>query len=452
MKTVALEIHDAGLLAVDDSGPVADPPASPGYALLDGATVATGHPAVDRARLKPRFVHHRFWQELDTRPLPRPFPRELSTADLAHAHLGGYWRALASDAESVLLTVPGTFSETQLGLVLGIARASEIPVDGMVDAALAAVSGYAAPTVLYLDLHLHRLVATEVRRQGDDVVRRRVEVAEEAGLVALRDALARRFAELFVHATRFDPMHSAPSEQELYRRLPEWLETLRHHEGAEISIKAGRRTHTVEADREAVAAAVEPVYRRLLDLIRSFERPDERLTLLVAHRLARQPGLEAFLDRVCDLDRAALPEGASGTAALRAREVILAPGEEALPFVLRLPAARDAVAVESRQNGGGSAAGRTPTHLVEGGLAYPISGEPFLAAAPWHDGPRDPETRAPECRIFAANGAVVADVGGAPGVSLNGVPVSGRVELAAGDLLRIGESRPLELLLIAVVD
>jgi hypothetical protein len=473
MRTVALEIHDAGLLAVDESGVLPDKPASPGYAFLDGGTVYTGHQAADRARLKPRFVHRHFWQELDSRPLPRPFPRELSAADLAHAHLGGYWRALDAGAESVLLTVPGTFSEAQLGLVLGIARACEIPVDGMVDAALAAASGFAAARVLHLDLQLHRLVATEVRRHRDDVVRRRLEVAEEAGLAALQDALGRRVAELFVHETRFDPLHSAASEQELYRRLPELLEALRRDDRVEVSMEAGPRTHAIEVDRESIATAIAPIYDRVVDVVRSFARAGDRPTLLVTHRLARLPGFAAQLDAACDLDRADLPEGASGSAALRARDAILAPGEEALPFVVRLPVARNAVRVEARRSAehlqfsppapqgarqGSPPSGRVPTHLVKGGLAYPISGEPFLAAAPWDGGGRSADledkaqAKAPSCRIFAANGAVVAEPAGAPGVSLNGAEISGRVTLAAGDLLRIGETRPLELLLIAVVE
>lgn len=451
MKTVALEIHDAGLLAVDESGVLAGTPPSPGYALLDGGTVFTGRQAFDRAREMPRFVHRHFWQDLDTEPLPRPFPRELSASDLAHAHLGGYWRSLGVESASVLLTVPSTFTETQLGLVLGIARACEIPVDGMVDAALAAASGFAAERVLYLDAHLHRLVATEVRRQQDDVVRRRLEVAEDAGLVALQDALARRVAALFVGATRFDPLHSAAAEQELYRRLPEWLEALRHDERVEAAIEAGPTRHAVEVDRGEVAASVEPVYGRLLDLVRSFQRQGERLTVLVAHRLARQPGLDAFLAGVPGLDRADLVEGAAGSAALRSREAIMAPGEEALPFVVRLPVARNAVRVE---HGRDAQDRRVPTHVVKDGLAYPISGEPFLAMAPWDESRRrrDPDVKAASCKIFAANGVVAADAAGVPGVYLNGAEVLGRVPLAAGDRLRIGESRPLELLMITVVE
>lgn len=453
MKTLALEIHDAGLLAVDESGVLAGTPSSPGYALLDGGTVFTGRQAVDRARAKPRFVHHRFWLDLDGRSLPRPFPSELSAADLAHAHLGGYWRALGSDAESVLLAVPGTFSETQLGLLLGIARACEIPVDGMVDAALAAASGFAAEKVLFLDLHLHRLVATEVRRQRDEVVRRRVEVAEDAGMVALQDALARRFAELFVNATRFDPLHSAPSEQELFRRLPEWLEALRREESVEVSMESGPRRHAVEVDRASIATSVEPIYGRVLELVRAFERPGERSTLLVTHRLAGQPGFGEHLERAGELDVAVLPEGAAGTAALRARQAILAPGEESLPFVLRLPLATDAVRVDAPgKDEGGVANGRVPTHLVKGGLAYPVSGEPFLAVAPWDDPGREPEAKAPSCKIFETEGGVVADVGRGAGVFLNGAEVSGRVTLAAGDLLEVGASRPLELRMIAVVE
>ena len=82
--------------------------------------------ALARARETPRFVHHRFWQDLDTEPLGRPFPRDLSAADLAHAHLSEVRQAPCRKAsDQVLLAVPGCFSARQLGLLLGLARACE---------------------------------------------------------------------------------------------------------------------------------------------------------------------------------------------------------------------------------------------------------------------------------------------------------------------------------------
>ena len=97
MSAAALELHDGGLLVVDESdlhAPAAAP--SPGYAVLDEETLLTGTAAMSRARLKPRFAHSRFWQELDATPLGRPFAGGLTRADLAHAHLSHVWELAGS--------------------------------------------------------------------------------------------------------------------------------------------------------------------------------------------------------------------------------------------------------------------------------------------------------------------------------------------------------------------
>ena len=54
----------------------------------------------------------------------------------------------------------------------------------------------------------------------------RAEHALTQGLASLTDVFARRIAEHFVRATRFDPFTHAETEQALYDRLPEWLEPL----------------------------------------------------------------------------------------------------------------------------------------------------------------------------------------------------------------------------------
>jgi hypothetical protein len=92
LTTIAIELIDTGVAAFDESGLVLPP--DPGYALVEGEELVTGHAALGRGRLKPRRVHHRFWDELDTAPLPRPFPRGLNRGDLAHAHLSRLWSTL----------------------------------------------------------------------------------------------------------------------------------------------------------------------------------------------------------------------------------------------------------------------------------------------------------------------------------------------------------------------
>ena len=103
----ALELVDAGLQLVSQRGQLSQP--SPGVAIIDGNDLVVGIDAECSARLKPRSLHSRFWQELNTAPLGRPFPSHLRTADLAHAHLQEVWDTADGGAEELMIAVPGVY-------------------------------------------------------------------------------------------------------------------------------------------------------------------------------------------------------------------------------------------------------------------------------------------------------------------------------------------------------
>ncbi len=460
MSTLALEIHDAGVLAIGETRPREEtPPASPGVALADGDALVTGEAAVRRARLLPRHVDHRFWQRLDHEPLARPFRRGLCAADLAHAHLADVWRQVGRGVQRTLLVVPGCYSEAQLGLLLGIARACEIPVTGLVDAAVAAARGAPGQRLLHLDIHLHRTLATEVLCRGE-LVRGHLEASDELGLVALRDAWARRISELCVRATRFDPLHSAASEQALYDRLPGWLEQLRDADRCEIAVAAGGEEIPLELERAQLVDAVEAPYARLLEGVRALRRAGEPLTVLLAHRLAELPGLAEQLAELRDTRVLPLAAGAAAAGALAARTAIEGPLEDgAVPFVTHLPtsgaAAPPAAPPRLPDVAPLPSPGPRPTHVLHGSRAWPITAAPFLlgVAAPEGRGLRlagatDGISRR-HCRLLLEGERALVEDLSTWGTFLNGERVAGRAALAAGDRLRLG-SPGVELRLIRV--
>jgi hypothetical protein len=468
VPVLILELNDAGIQAGGETGTGAAAPfrASPGIAIIDGHTVMTGTAASERARLLPKRVYHRFWSELDTRPLARPFPSDLSNADLAHAHLSGIWESIGTGATSVILAVPGTFTAEQLGLILGIARAAGIPVRGLIDAAVAAAStaSTAAGRLLHLDLQLHRIVLTEMSG-GAEVMRGAVRVSDHTGRLALEAAWARRIAAIFVRRTRFDPLHIAATEQELYLRLPEFLARLRIGEQADLELGDPGSGRRVEIRRHEIEAAVEADLEGIVHLARSQTRHGESTAILMSHRVAAIPGLAERLADIDGAERIELPAAASISAVLRDPKSILSPGEE-LPFVLRLAAA----ATESSRLDGEagrvtrpatlSSPGATlpPTHLLHAGTAHPITPEPLVLGTAVPEGARGLElagatsgiSRA-HCRLFRDGDRIVIEDLSAHGSFLNGRRIDGRTEIAAGDRLRLG-SPGIELQLIRMVD
>jgi len=94
------------------------------------------------------------------------------------------WNALRSrdhDVTDAVLAVPGWYSLEQLGLILGMAQACEIPVTGMIDSALAAAAGTkdtserASAQVVHLDFHLHRVAAARISRDDQLVLQTEVQ-------------------------------------------------------------------------------------------------------------------------------------------------------------------------------------------------------------------------------------------------------------------------------------
>lgn len=449
MTRLALEIHDAGLIAVQHGCSEPSPP-SPGIALWDGDRLLVGTEAAARSRRKPRFVHRRFWRDLDTTPAGRPFPRDLTLADLAHAHLSALWDGdgvgdkdgVGDGVDEVLLAVPGPFDEKRLGLLLGIARACGLPVRGLVDAALAATAAAIADGVpgrrfLHLDLELHRAVLSELHR-GPELVRRRVEIDDTLGLISLHDRLARGIAERFVAETRFDPLHSAAAEQELVDRLPAWLEKVREAGAVTATLETGGE-RTVKIEGKELEKVSAEVVEGFLALVRRLKHAGEPVTLLLSPTVSETPGLDHRLLNLRDATIHTLSRGSAARGALLARAAIVIAGEE-LPFVVRLPLAE----ATATPNASAEPPGRLPTHLLHDGVARRITGEPLVVGSAIGTDRRGVEVSAVagvsrrHLSVVRQDGLVVVRDHSSYGTFLNGERVAGLTSLAAGDRLRLG--------------
>ena len=447
MELLGLELVDTGLQFVSSRGQLSQP--SPGLALIDGDELAVGADAQCSARLNPRRLHSRFWQELSTTPLGRPFPSYLRTADLAHAHLKAVWDAVGSGAEEVIIAVPGIYSDDQFALLLGITRELAIPVRGLIDAAVAAtVDREVAPHCLHLDLHLHRAVLTELEH-GEEIVRKAVSIEPRVGLFGLRDTWTRVIAQTFVRATRFDPLHLAATEQVLYAQLADHLEALAQRDSTQVRISSGGRLHTVEVDRTPIVDAARSAYDNLSSLVSDHAHPDGA-TLLLSHRAAALPGLVDHLEEHTGLPVAVLHPAAAGGGALAHADRIRS-SDSALPFVTRLPGhdARPPGAVTVAVTPPPDGARHLPTHLVMDGVAHRIGSDPLVLGPTGVDDGADLDHRPATVRRLADQ--AVLDAPAEAGVTVNGEPLEGRAALAPGDRLRLGPSDR-EILVVAMVE
>lgn len=441
MGRVALVLVDSGVVAVGSRGNLSAP--SPGLAVLDGASLLVGNDARRISRIKPRRVHSRFWQLLGNHPLERPFPHHLRTADLAHAHLSEVWSTAGHEANEVILVLPGVYSSEQMALLLGVAAAAEIPVRGMVDLAVAAAADRAGRgRCLHLDLHLHRAVLTEIEH-GPEIVRGRVWQHDGVGLAGLYDLWARTAARLFVRQTRFDPLHLASTEQELYLDLPRQIRALQENETTPVTIAAGGHGHAIDLERRDMAEAARNVTEMLSAWVRNSGDLEES-TLLVSDHLAAVPGLIEHLRETDGAQVVLLHLAAAGSAALGHADRIVT-DSDALPFVTCLPGydARPPgpVTVPVTPPTGTGPATAIPTHVVVDGVATPITETPVNLTV---------GGATPQSVVIRRVGAMVL-VEAPPGVRVvvNGSPVESSTVVAAGDRLHVGEP-PREVLFVTM--
>ncbi len=445
MAVAAIEIDDAGVTAVRE-GEGTPKASSPGYAIYDQSGLSTGWAALRRSRLAPRHTCTSFWDRLDRAPLPGPFPPGISHADLAHAHLRSIWNEMNGDVHRAILLVPPWYGEAEQALLLGISRACGIPVTGMVDATLASALGLDGDSAVHLDIHLHRSTGVRVAR-ADRLRRDKARTDEDVGIVTLVNDWARLVAETFVRQTRFDPFHSAATEQRLYDSLPELLDALRDRESETVAIESGEREYAAEIARKDLVALASPQYRRIVELARSIASGIEPRVRL-SSRLAALPGFTELVAEELSTDLVPLPPGIAAQNVLRFRNRLphAAGNDDAIAFVASLPLedprSDPALSTPSALR---NLVESAPTHLLWEGVAYPLDPGPFHLGIAIPEGSRGLNLSGAvagisrsHCTLRRFEGTVVVEDHSRYGSYLNGRRVETTALLRAGDRLRLG--------------
>jgi hypothetical protein len=415
----------------------------PGFALLDDRNLITGSEAFAGARVHPRSVQHRYWTNLTTTPLPVQRFSHLSAADLVSRQLEQMWAASGEAAAELIVAVPAYMDADHLGLFLGIAVELNLPVVAMVDAAVAATRReYRDAVPVHIDMSLHATTLTRLAQPGHVQVER-VEVLQDCGIHALYDVWLNTLAEAFVQQSRFDPLHTAETEQMLLNELPAWLTQAAHRDRVEIRIRYGGIDHTADVESLALIGAAAPIYQPIASKLRALYRAGETPAIQVSDRVARLPGLSEMLKARVGGEVFVLEPGATARGALaRLRET---PGPAGGVSLRRhLPWDQSAAQVESDHTGQVHAG--VPTHLLFGSKAYAIAASPPLALGTQAaDGERTialgsdmPGISRRHCSVTLRDGQCVLEDHSRYGTFLNGHRIDGSTVLQVGDSLRVG--------------
>jgi hypothetical protein len=448
MSTAALELNDAELYLA--SGATVTP-GGPGYAALVQGQLCFGQAARAMLRAQPRQAHRRYWAELADTPLPVPLGAARTGAELVQAQLAALW-ALRGAADRALLVVPPGWSTVQLGLLLGIAGSAGIPVVGLVDAAVAA-SRRPCPEASLWHLHggLGQSVLSRIEQDaagGVATVGVR-HVIERCGLETLERGCAEFLARRFVESSRFDPLHTAASEQQLFDALPGWLAAAAREERLQLALSAGDRSYVATLEAADLRAQVARLCEPLLQRLRTLVSPRQPTVLQVTHGFSSYPGaLEALLTLPwCTV--ILLEPGAAASGALRMRH-----GDPADSHVLTtsLPFDQPALVAVSPA----AAPVRAPTHVVHAGRAWRLGGRLLqvgseLAADEYGIRVGGQGVSRRHCALVLEEGRIVLHDQSRYGTLLNGHRVASAAVLQPGDVIGIGQP-PRELILVAEME
>ena len=332
--------------------------------------------------------------------------------------------------------IPSTVS---LGVLLGVVSDLGLGVAALVDSSVAATrSHYRDRTLLHLDLGLHATWVSRLRQSGT-VALDDYRAIDGTGLASLYDAWLRWFATLFVQQCRFDPLHSAQSEQAMFERLPRWLAEVDRGNTLSLVLPVGETRHTIEVEATDVINVASEAYQRIAETARALLAAGEMPALQLADNVARLPGLAATLQARIGGEYHVLAPGAAALG-LSERQRSL-DGVEANRLLRALTPDRGEILPGEQP----SADHAAPTHVLLGNTAYPLGAVPLSVGAS-AAGEQRPLVLTGElagisalhCRLALENGECVVTDLSRFGTFLNGHRISGSARLQVGDSLRVG--------------
>src|ERR1700681_2573903 len=309
----------------------------------------------------------------------------------------------------------------------------------------AALGGTGAAIVI--ELGLHHVAATLIERDGGPACRRRSLLSERGGLWQLCQAWLDLINTAMVRQTRFDALHDATTEQQLFDALPELARDAMASGVATAALAAGGERVEVMLTRDQLAHAAQPLWREIARLLHELRPAGSALTLLLPQAVHGLPGLREALAQFAGCELVSLPAGFAA-AATSLLELPPRGAGEPVRLLRRLPAAVQPAlaAVASREiPDGPRAAGPAPSHLLLAGRTCALGAEPLVVGrAPGAaHAIRLAEGLAGVSRrhcTFLRDGAELLLLDHSRfGSFVNGERVAERARVRAGDEVRIGD-------------
>ena len=330
-----------------------------------------GMEALARAKTLPQAFAFNYLSRLNNELLPNALGSFKTQADLCFKQLEALREA--TDVSAAALLVPPQMSDQQLALLAGVASAAGIKPLGFIDHSLAyALAAQVATPTFVLDLGLHQTFHSKVAVNGSELT---VTASTEYGfgLISLVDQWVNTLADEFMQSSRFDPLHSAQTEQQTFDAVMGWI--------ADGTLPAELKLSIESQGTQRTAAIVPEHLQTRLDAKLDELHFDSSDPVIISHRLAQVPLLfERLSSKVSGLQVA---EKAS--VVLAALSIATELDLENLERVRghtsnrsNQPAATPQAVVTAPDSAAPERAAAA-THLVQQATAYPITHPQFSA-------------------------------------------------------------------------
>jgi hypothetical protein len=366
-------------------------------------------------------------------------------------------------SERVWIATPAHASTQGLRASLAIARKLALPVDGFVDSAVASVAALGLEQgAIALEVGLHHAAATYIDRDGAQVRRRRTVVTERGGLMSFYQGWLELVSTTLVKRTRFDPLHDAATEQQLFELLAACAGEAAAHGSAQAVVTKGTERFEVALTRDQFAQAGQSLHREIIRLLHELRPAGAPLVLVVPSLVERLPGLNDELEQFTGCEWVSLPDGFAARAIsqldLPGREPGGPMGQPDQPVRLlrRLPANQPGGDISRTSLGADRETRAPPSHLLLNGQVYALASSEPLVIGRMPAGPRTialseglAGVSRRHCTLTPEGNEVVLVDHSGFGTYVNGERVAERVRVCAGDRIRIGEPG-VELALILV--
>jgi len=466
MALLGLELSDAGiivaggeparLLEVDGHKD-----SSPGFAIPEKKDLLVGISAAAKAHLFPLQVITRFWDQLNTAPLEHKSRHAQNHAEIACAHLAHIWDNVKQHGDEMIIAVPDYYGREQLGLILGMAQEWSIPVKGFVSLAVAASSEpYRDAMLLHIDLHLHRFEIVYLH-QGEHLSRQNALTVQDISLEHLYRNWVESIAAEFVSVTRFDPLHQAATEQELYNHLPAALDIFKSQTSFLFEISHAKHNYRITLPRDLLIQKSAGVYAEIRRLVESMRDEHSKngalIALQLSHRTACLPGLVEKLSEIdnCEIIQLQPGAGALGVLQLERQVTDQNTGDGAFFFTSRPWQAAKPQAFRPAPSK--TSVKLLATHLLYNDVAYPLSPKPIIIGDDEYPDGKSIRIRSDagiskkHCTVQRSADMIILTDYSHQGTFVDDQRVDGSTILAMGQIIRLGTSDE-TLRLIACMD